>query len=139
LALAICLISFGFASTAFADSEPGQEQAAQYEKMLAQEAQGPGAAAASQDIEQVREWLSNAKVLLAKGDDEAAAVLLRRVGFGLDLIAALTKVGAIQQAADDQEAAYYTAKNELIPELRAEVQKLNDRKNELEAELRMLR
>ena len=107
--------------------------------MLDKQSKAPGAEAASKDIERTREWLENAKVLLAKGNGEAASKYLRRVKFSLDLITALVQSGSIQKAADDQEEAYYKAKDKQIPELEAEIQKLKDKKKELERELSKLR
>lgn len=134
--LAVFFVCAGLVSVANAEDRPGKAEAAQYEKMLAQQEQGPGASAAAEDIEKAHEWLSDAKVLLANGDEEGAAVLLRRVGFGLDLITAVTKVGSIQQAADEQEAAYYKANQEQIPGLEAEIEALNNQKSKLKSQLR---
>lgn len=136
----VCLMSVGVASSAFAGAtEQYQKQAAQFEKMLDKQASAAGADAASEDIERTRKWLDNAKVLLAKGNDEAASRLLRRVKFSLELVTALVQAGSIQKAADDQEEAYYKAKEKQIPELEAEIQKLEDKKKELNSELQQLR
>lgn len=137
------LIMIGFAlilsTHAFANDNASDEQVAHFETLLAEQQQSPGAEAAAQDIEQVREWLANAKVLLARGDDKAASALLRRVGVGVDLIVNITKVAEIQQAADDQESAYFIAEQEQIPELEEEIENLTSKKKELEAELDTLR
>ncbi|QDG54585.1 hypothetical protein FIV42_28720 [Persicimonas caeni] len=138
--LLFCFLSVGVASPAFASAnERYKEQAAQFEKMLDKQAGAPGADAAAKDIERTRQWLENANVLLAKGNEEAAAKYLRRVKFSLDLITALVQAGNIQKAADDQEEAFYKAKEKQIPELEADVQKLKDKKKELQQELSKLR
>ena len=138
--LLVCAMSVGVVSTAFAGAtEQYKKQAAQFEKMLDQQAKLPGADAAKEDIEQTRTWLENAKVLLAKGNDDAAARLLRRVKISLDLVSALVQAGRIQKAADDQEEAYYKAQKKQLPDLKAEVQKLKDKKQKLQDELSSLR
>lgn len=138
--LLFCFVVVGAASPAFASAnERYKEQAAQFEKMLDKQAGAPGADAATKDIERTRQWLENAKVLLAKGDEKAAARLLERVELSLELIRALTTAGQIQQAADEQEEAFYKAKEKQIPELEADVQKLKDQKKELQQELSKLR
>lgn len=133
--LAAFFLCFGLASLASAADRPGKAEAAQYEKMIAQFQESPGAAAASDDIATTREWLSNAKVLLANGDEDGAAVLLRRVGFSLELIEALTTVGSIQKAADEQEAAYYKATQEQIPQLKQEIEELESKIAALKSQL----
>ena|SRR5690554_4990809 len=135
MALSVLFLCLGLSSLANAADKPGKAEAAQYEKMIAQFEAGPGAAAASEDIANTREWLSNAKVLLANGDEDGAAVLLRRVGFSLELIEALTTVGSIQQAADEQEAAYYKATQEQIPQLKKEIEELESKIATLKTQL----
>jgi phage shock protein A len=107
--------------------------------MLDTQADAAGADAARQDIERTRQWLDNANVLLAKGNEGAAAKYLNRVKVSLDLIAALVQAGNIQKAADDQEEAYYKAKETQIPELEADIQELQDQKKELGQALNKLR
>ena len=133
--LSVFFLCFGSASVATAADRSGKEEAAQYEKMLAQHEAGSGAAAAAEDIEKAHEWLSNAKVLLANGDKNGAEVLLRRVGFALELIDALTTVGSLQEAADDQEAAHYKATNEQIPALKKEIEELKGKMATLKSQL----
>ncbi len=138
--LLLCFLTVGVASPAFASAnERYKKQAAQFEKMLDKQASASGADAAAQDIERTRQWLENAKVLLAKGNDSAASKYLRRVKFSLDLITASVRAGSIQEAADDQEEAFYKAKETQIPELEAEIQKLKDKKKDLQQELERLR
>lgn len=138
--LVVCAMSMGVVSTAFAGAaEQYKKQAAQFEKMLDKEAKSAGADAAKEDIEQTRTWLENAKVLLAKGNEDAAARLLRRVKISLDLVDALVQAGSIQKAADDQEEAYFKAQKKQLPELKAEVQKLKEKKKKLEQEMSTLR
>ncbi len=133
-------LALGSISSAFAGpTERYKQQAEQFQKMLDQAASNNGAEAAQKDIDQARKWLEDANVLLAKGDDEAASNLLRRVKFCVELVNHMVSAGNIQHAADEQEAAYYGAKDDRIPELEAEVEELKERKKELQSQLDKLR
>ncbi|MFP4598277.1 MAG: hypothetical protein ACLFVJ_08495, partial [Persicimonas sp.] len=80
-------LALGSLSSAFAGpTERYKQQAEQFEKMLDQAGSTEGAEAAQEDIELARKWLEDANVLLAKGDDEAASNLLRRVKVSVDLV-----------------------------------------------------
>jgi lysyl-tRNA synthetase class I len=138
--LVLSFLSVTFALPAFAvAADQHKKQVAQFEKMLDSQASADGAESAKEDIERARQWLDNAKVLLAKGNEKSASKYLGRVEAGLDLIAAQVQAGNIQKAADDQEEAYYKAKETQIPELEADIQKLQDQKKELQRELTKLR
>jgi wobble nucleotide-excising tRNase len=138
--LLLCFLSVTFAFPAIAAAaDQHKQQAAQFEKMLDNQASAAGADAAKKDIERARQWLESANVLLAKGNEEAASKYLGRVKVSLDLIAAQVQAGNIQKAADDQEEAYYKAKETQIPELEADIQKLQEQKKELQQELTKLR
>lgn len=133
---ALCVLAL--TSGAIAQDKPLAEQLLEYERALAEQADDPGAPAAAQDIDLTREWLAQARTALEQGKTASAEALLRRAGMSLEMIEALVKVGAIQKAADDQEAALHAAQTEQIPQLEQEVKQLSEQKAALEAELRGL-
>lgn len=138
--LAVCFVFVSFASTASAAAgDRYKQQAVQFSKMLEQQAEADQTDAASEDRQRTRKWLESVEVLLAKGNDKAAARLLKRVEFSLQLMQAMITASNIQAAADDQEEAYYKAKEQKIPEIKQEIETLQDQKKELEKELEKLR
>jgi hypothetical protein len=134
------LLLVGVGSTAWSQSsERYQQQADQFETMLDEAAESPGADKATEDIEQTKKWLSDARVLLANGKEDDGAILLRRVKFSLELVNALVTAGNIHSAADDQEAAYHRAKETELPELEDEIRELKSERAKLKNELNRLK
>lgn len=121
------------AATALADAgDRAEQQAEQFEERLDEFEDAEHAEVASEDIEQARQWLDDARVLIAEDEASSADRLLRRVKLSLDLIGALLEAEKIEQVADDQEAVYYRAKDEQLPEFEEEIEELEDQKDELE-------
>lgn len=130
---AFALVSFAFVGQTFAEEEERKVQ--QFEAMLAKQAELDSQGAAAKDRAMAEKWLKEAKVLLANGDDEAAAKRLRRVEFAIDLIRALVAASEIRTAAEEQEAAAYKAP-ERLSELQDELDALKKRKLELQRQLK---
>jgi hypothetical protein len=126
-----------FAAPAFA-AEPDQATVEQYQTELEEYRGAKGADAAKKDIEMVQKWLDEAAVLVANGDDGAAKRRLKRVEFGLDLVRAIVAAEQVRMAAEEQEAAAYTAP-ETSAKLKAEIEKLLEQKQQLQNDLAKLK
>ena len=140
LVTAALLMSQVFVGTAHADAAARyKQQAEQFEAMLAKQAESDQSDAAAEDRQMTAKWLDNAQVLLAKGSEEAAGRLLKRVELALQMMSAMITAANIRAVADQQEEAFYKAKQEQIPELKAEIDKLKQEKQKLATELQQLR
>lgn len=115
-----------------------EERLDQFETQLDDLSDSEGAEVAEADIDQARKWLDNARVLVAEGKSNTAERQLRRVKLSLDLIKALVAVERIEKVADEQEAVYYRARDEQLPELEEEIEELDERKDELQEEIERL-
>ncbi len=131
--LTLVLVTFTFVGVASAEEQERQVQ--QFEAMLAKQAELDTQGAAAKDRAMAEKWLKEAKVLLANGDEEAAAKRLRRVEFAVDLIRALVAASEIRKAAEEQEAAAYKAP-ERLSELQDELDALKKRRAELQRKLK---
>lgn len=94
--------------------------------------------AAQKDRAEARQWLQEAEVLVANGKTKVAKQRLRRVEFAVELVTALVAAAQIRQAADAQEAAAYTAPEQLS-KLQQDVEALRKQKTALQTELNQLR
>ena len=92
---------------------------------------------AERDREDVFLWLDDAERLIAKGDLDGAGRLIKRAEYGVELVTAVSAASQIQARAEKQEADFFTAQ-EQIEALKAEIQKLQDKKKSIEGEIRTL-
>ena len=113
------------------------EQIEQLRAMLDQQDELDTEDAAKQDRELARKWLQEAEILVANGKRDQAKRRLRRAEFAVELVTALVAAAVIQQKAEEQEAAAYSAP-ETKAQLEEEVEKLRAQKAELQAELQKL-
>lgn len=123
------------ATTAFANDSAQIEQ---LRAMLDEQDTLDTTGAVKVDRDQARQWLQEAEVLVANGKSKLATQRLRRVEFAVELVTALVAAAQIRQAADAQEAAAYTAPEQLA-KLQADVEALRKQKAELQTELNQLR
>lgn len=117
---------------------PSGQEIAQLEAMLEAQAELDTAGVATKDRQTAAKWLQEAKVLLANGDEDQAARRLKRVAAALDLIRAMVSASIVRQQAEEQEAAAYQAPDTMA-ELRAEVESLQQQRDQLQRELLRLR
>lgn len=115
-----------------------EQQITQFRTMLEKHAQEDTAGATTADREMAMTWLKEAELLQANGDREAAKRRLRRVEASLDLIRALSATMGLRAAAEEQEAAAHKAP-ETLAALKAEIEELQRKKQELQRELQTLR
>lgn len=134
IAFAVALMWVG----PIAAAEPDQAMVEQYRTELQEYQQAVGADAASKDIEMVSKWIEEAEVLIAGGNEGAAKRRLKRVEFGLDMVRAIVAAEQVRLAAEEQETAAYSAP-ETAAKLEADIEKLQNEKSELQAELQRLK
>ena len=112
-----------------------KEQIKEYSKQLDGLKKRDEWGASKEDRTRARQWLAEAKELLAQGDTDTAGWLVTRTSDAIDLISALVRAKEIEAMADDQEKTYHQIKEERIPELEADIEKLQERKRKLKNEL----
>jgi uncharacterized protein (DUF342 family) len=83
--------------------------------------------------------LSSAEVLLAEGETEMARMRLTEAGDLLTLIEAEIGAKRLEEAADEQEQKYYQLKNEVVPDLRKSIEKLESTLKDLQDEIETAR
>lgn len=113
-------------------------QIEQLRAMLDQQDELDTAGAATTDRQLARKWLQEAEILVANGKEDAAKRRLRRAEFAVELVTAMVASAVIRQKAEEQEAYAHTAP-EQTEEMRADVERLRERKAELQRELQTLR
>ena len=139
LAAVVCAGLMGLTATAFGQaSKRYKEQIQEYANQLDQLEKQDEWEVSKKDRERARQWLKDAKELIAQGDTDTASWLIKQVGESLDLIGAMVTAKKIEAMADEQQETYHKAKESRIPELESEVEKLRNQKAELEEKLRQL-
>lgn len=111
-----------------------QTQIKQFQEMLQEQEGQDHRKVAATDIALTRQWLEQAEVLLAHGDQDAAARRLRLAEKSLDLVRALVVAAVIDIAAEKQEIAAQKAQGQL-QELTDQLGQLARREAELKDEL----
>lgn len=139
LAALVCAVGVGLTATAFGQAgKRYKEQIQQYAKQLDQLKKQDKWDVSQKDRQRARQWLADAKELIAQGDTDTASWLVKQVGESLDLIEAMVTAKKIEAMADEQQETYHKAKESRIPELEGEVEELRNQKAELEEKLRQL-
>ncbi len=133
----------GFVATAVGMSAPASAQSAKQHKKQIEEystqldalAEKDEWGVSEEDRKRARQWLENAKELLAQGNAETAGWLVTQTGEAIDLIRATVRVRELEAMADEQEETYHKLKEERIPKLESEIEELKGQKKELQSEL----
>ena len=135
----VCLSLVGLAGTAFGQaSKRYKKQIQEYSKQLDQLKKQDEWGVSQKDRQRARQWLSDAKELLAQGDTDTASWLIKQVGESIDLVAVLVEAKRIEAMADDQQETYHNMKKKRIPKLESKVQELKDQKADLKEKLRQM-
>lgn len=115
-----------------------KEQIKQYSKQLDKLSEKDEWKVSEKDRQLTRQWLKDARKLIAQGDADTAGWLLEQVDDSMALIQALIRAKEIEAMADDQEKTYHEMKEERVPKLEAEIEELRSRKQKLRNELKSL-
>jgi hypothetical protein len=88
-----------------------------------------------QTRDRAQQWLEDARVLLADDQAEEAQRLLKRVELAIELIQARIKARKLEDKADMQQKAYYRVQNKKLPDLKEQIEQLEDKKQQLKKKL----
>jgi phage shock protein A len=121
------------------DVERYRQELQTYRERLANLAEEDTWGVTSADRSRVEEWLSSAEVLLAEGETEMARMRLTEAGDLLTLIEAEIGAKRLEESADEQEQKYYQLKNEVVPDLRKSIEKLESTLKDLQDEIETAR
>lgn len=140
---AVAAVVFGLALALAAPTFAGNggkfgKQIDQFSQILDKQAERDKDGVAQKDRERTRQWLDNVEVLVANGDERAAKRVLKQAEFAITMMDAMIAADEIERLADRQEEAYFKAKEEQIPRLNKEIEKLEDERKTLRNELEQL-
>ncbi len=139
LASAVVTVATGVPSPASAESsEKYKKQIKEYSSQLGALAEKDEWGTSKEDRERARQWLDNARELLAQGNNETVARLVTQTADMIELIRASVRVRELEAMADDQEEVYHKMKEKRVPKLESEVEELRSQKEKLEEELEEL-
>ncbi len=139
LASAVVAGAMGAPSSASAESsEKYKKQIKEYSSQLDALAEKDEWGASKEDRKRARQWLDNARELLAQGNTETVARLVTQTADMIELIRASVRVRELEAMADEQEETYHKMKEERVPKLESEVEELKSQKEKLEKELEEL-
>lgn len=136
LASAVVAVATGVPSPVSAESiKKYKQQINEYSSQLDALAEKDEWGISKEDRERARQWLDNARELLAQGNNETVARLVTQTADMIELIRASVRVRELEAMADDQEETYHKMKEERVPKLESEVEELKSQKEKLEEEL----
>lgn len=134
------LVLVALAGPAFSQSKKKyKKQISEYAKQLDKLAKQDEWGVSEEDRKRARQWIADAKELLAQGNVETAGWLVTQVGEAIDLIQALVQAKRLEDLADEQRKTYEEKKDEEIPKLKEEIEDLREQKKKLKAEIEKLR